>query len=84
MMLLTLRPSRGGHQGKHAVRGDQDTRAAELPDAPSHPPSVHRHQTSVINAIRAHLAEFGIVASVGRNGVEQLLDVAADKRQTIA
>ena len=37
-----------------------------------------RHQTSVINAIRAHLAEFGIVAPVGRNGVEQLLDVAAD------
>jgi transposase len=32
----------------------------------------------VINAIRAHLAEVGIVASVGRNGVEQLLDVAAD------
>jgi hypothetical protein len=32
----------------------------------------------VINAIRAHLAEFGIVAPVGRNGVEQLLDVAAD------
>jgi hypothetical protein len=28
----------------------------------------------VINAIRAHLAEFGIVAPVGRNGVDQLLD----------
>jgi transposase len=28
-----------------------------------------RQQTSVINAIRAHLAEFGIVAPVGRNGV---------------
>src|SRR5271170_142153 len=37
-----------------------------------------RHQTSVINAIRAHLAEFGIVAPVGRHGVEQLLGVAAD------
>jgi len=37
-----------------------------------------RQQTSVINAIRGHLAEFGIVAPVGRNGVEQLLDVAAD------
>jgi transposase len=37
-----------------------------------------RQQTSVINAIRAHLAEFGIVAPVGRNGVEQLLDVAVD------
>src|SRR5205085_3000059 len=37
-----------------------------------------RQQTSVINAIRAHLAEFGIVAPVGRNGVEELLRVIAD------
>src|ERR1700716_1934534 len=37
-----------------------------------------RQQTAVINAIRAHLAEFGIVAPVGRNGVEQLLSVVAD------
>jgi len=37
-----------------------------------------RQQTSVINAIRAHLAEFGIVAPVGRRGVEELLCVVAD------
>jgi transposase len=37
-----------------------------------------RQQTSVINAIRAHLAEFGIVAPVGRKGVEELLGVVAD------
>jgi transposase len=37
-----------------------------------------RQQTSVINAIRAHLAEFGVVAPVGRNGVEELLRVVAD------
>jgi transposase len=37
-----------------------------------------RQQTSVINAIRAHLAEFGVVAPVGRNGVEALLEVIAD------
>ena len=37
-----------------------------------------RQQTSVINAIRAHMAEFGIVAPVGRQGVEALLEVAAD------
>jgi transposase len=37
-----------------------------------------RQQTAVINAIRAHLAEFGIVAPVGRKGVEQLLGVVAD------
>jgi transposase len=37
-----------------------------------------RQQTSVINAIRAHLAEFGIVAPVGRHGVEELLNVVTD------
>ena len=37
-----------------------------------------RQQTSVINAIRAHLVEFGIVAPVGRHGVAQLLGIAAD------
>jgi transposase len=36
-----------------------------------------KQQTSVINSIRAHLAEFGIVAPVGRNGVEELLRIAA-------
>ena len=37
-----------------------------------------RQQTAVINAIRAHLAELGIVAPIGRNGVEELLGVVAD------
>jgi transposase len=37
-----------------------------------------RQQTAVINAIRAHLAEFGIVAPAGRNGVEELF--SSDKR----
>ena len=37
-----------------------------------------RQQTAVINAIRAHLAEFGIVAPAGRKGVEELLKVVAD------
>jgi transposase len=32
----------------------------------------------VINAIRAHMAEFGIVAPVGRRGVEQLLAIVTD------
>ena len=38
-----------------------------------------RQQTAVINSIRAYLAEFGIIAPVGRRGVEQLLDVVADR-----
>jgi transposase len=37
-----------------------------------------RQQTAVINSIRAQLAEFGIVAPVGRKGVTELLHVVAD------
>jgi transposase len=37
-----------------------------------------RQQTAVINAIRAHLAEFGVVAPVGRDGVEELLNIVTD------
>src|ERR1700710_885803 len=40
-----------------------------------------RQQTAVINAIRAHLAEFGIVAPVGRRGVRELLHVVAEPRR---
>jgi len=40
-----------------------------------------RQQTAIINSIRAYLAEFGIVAPVGRRGVEQLLEVVADKAE---
>jgi transposase len=39
-----------------------------------------RQQTSVINAIRAHMAEFGIVAPAGRKGVEQLLDIVTEAK----
>src|SRR3974390_286811 len=41
-----------------------------------------RQQTAIINSIRAHLAEFAIVAPVGRRGVEQLLKVVADANDT--
>lgn len=39
-----------------------------------------RQQTAVINSIRAHLAEFGIVVPVGRRGIEELLAIVADAR----
>jgi transposase len=42
-----------------------------------------RQQTAVINSIRAHLGEFGIVARVGRQGVEELLDIAADPERRL-
>ena len=34
-----------------------------------------RQRTTLINAIRAHMAEFGIVAGIGRNGVDKLLEL---------
>ncbi len=37
-----------------------------------------RQRTMLINALRAHLAELGIVAGVGRNGLERLLKVIED------
>src|SRR5262245_3063802 len=39
---------------------------------------VVRQLNAVTNALRAHLAEFGIVAPIGRRGVEELLAVIAD------
>ena len=43
---------------------------------------LHRARTAVINSIRAYLAEFGIVAPVGRSGVEALLEVVANANDT--
>lgn len=37
-----------------------------------------RQRTQLSNALRAHMAEFGIVAPAGRLGLEQLLEVVAD------
>ena len=38
-----------------------------------------RQRTQVCNALRAHLAEFGIIMPIGRNGIERLLEVVADR-----
>ena len=37
-----------------------------------------RQRTQITNAIRSHLAEFGIVSPVGREGIDKLLDIVAD------
>jgi transposase len=39
-----------------------------------------RQRTQVINALRAHLAELGIVAAQGREGLKQLLKIIADEK----
>jgi transposase len=41
-----------------------------------------RQRTQVINALRAHLAELGIVAAQGDKGVKELLALVADKEDT--
>jgi transposase len=41
-----------------------------------------RQRTQVINALRAHLAELGIVAAQGDRGVKELLALVADKEDT--
>ncbi|RVD67560.1 IS110 family transposase, partial [Mesorhizobium sp. M4A.F.Ca.ET.029.04.2.1] len=40
---------------------------------------LNRQRTQISNALRAHLSEFGIVAPIGRNGIEQLLVVVNDE-----
>jgi len=38
-----------------------------------------RQRTQISNALRAHMAEFGIVAAVGRGGLDRLIAVVADQ-----
>jgi hypothetical protein len=40
---------------------------------------LNRQRTQLSNALRAHLSEFGIVAPIGRGGIEQLLAVINDE-----
>ncbi len=39
---------------------------------------LNRQRTQLSNALRAHLAEFGIIAPIGRNGIDRLLGIIAD------
>lgn len=39
---------------------------------------LNRQRTQISNALRAHMAEFGVVAPIGRNGIEQLLVIIGD------
>ena len=41
-----------------------------------------RQRTQLINALRSHLAELGIVTAQGREGLKELLSIIADDRQT--
>lgn len=41
-----------------------------------------RHRTRVGNSIRAHMAEFGLVAPIGRIGLENLVAIICDEKDT--
>jgi transposase len=41
-----------------------------------------RQRTQVINALRAHMAELGIVAAQGREGLKELLKIIASEQDT--
>lgn len=42
--------------------------------------SLIRHRTRVGNSIRAHMAEFGVIAPVGRIGLELLVQIICDEK----
>lgn len=44
---------------------------------------LNRQRTQLSNALRAHLAEFGIVAPIGRNGLDTLLQVLAGEDERV-
>jgi len=43
-----------------------------------------RQRTQLINALRAHLAELGIVSAQGREGIKQLLKIIASEQDALA
>jgi hypothetical protein len=64
-MRLLMGPNRRAQERERAAA--QAAEAAKRAEAERK----DRQQTAVINAIRAHLAEFGIVAPLGRHGNKQ-------------
>jgi len=69
---------RSGQQAKHAVRGDQDPLTAEPADAPPHPPSLHSATNCRDQLDPRASCRVWDRGTVGRQGVEDLLDVIAD------
>jgi hypothetical protein len=69
---------RGSDPPDHALCGCEGSAAAEHEDAASSAADAEPSAHAVVERDSAHLSEFGIVASVGRNGVDQLLKIVAD------
>ena len=61
----------------HAVRADQDRRSASGSDAAQDPRVLIKQRTMSVNALRGHLAEFGLVVAKGIGRVDELLELAS-------
>src|SRR5262245_58408585 len=70
---------RGGSPADDAICAGEVGRAAGPADAAPGARSSAAARTQVINALRAHLAELGIVAAQGREGLKQLLAIIAEE-----
>jgi transposase len=71
---------RGRAAPDDAVRAGQVGGAAGAIGAAPHPRSADAQRTQLINALRGHLAEFGIVAAQGDAGLKELLAIVANDR----
>src|SRR5213076_3259987 len=71
---------RGGEPSLDALCGAQDARAARATDAAPGADLLLRQRTQTINALRAHMAELGLVAATGRQGLGLLLAILADAK----
>ena len=70
---------RGGAAARHAVRAGEGARSQQaLLMLHRVREQLLKQRTATINALRAHLAEFGIVAAQRRTGLRELLAVVAD------
>jgi len=65
---------RGGDQADDALRGSEDARAAKRLVLHGTRTMLMRQPIQLSNVIRGHMAEFGVVAPVGRDGLLTLID----------
>ena len=75
---------RGGDATDHAVRGGEDARAAGRADASQGRDLLVRQRTALVNALRAHLAGYGIGSSKGPGGVTVLMKVLHEAQERLA
>jgi len=63
-----------------AFCADQKRAPTIRPDAASQPTATGPSANDAVDAIRGHLAEFGIISAKGRNGTAELFKIIADEK----